>query len=396
MLPNGWKEVKLGECFDIQLGKMLNESARKQEPQFPYIANVNVRWGALDLSTLSSMFFSEREKEKFALKKNDILMCEGGEIGRCVVLKEDVQDVYYQKACHRLRTKNNLCDPWYLYFYMSYIVKSAKIIGLVGESSIAHLPVEKVEKILLTLPPLAEQKKIAETLSVWDSAIEKMEKLVALQNRRFQQMLKKHIVEKNDDGVWDTCRIGDLFDAVTRKNKENCKNVLTSSAQLGLVNQQEYYKKSVSALDVTGYYLLKKGEFAYNRSSSTGYPFGVVKRLDRYETGVLSTLYLCMGIKNEKKCYSDFFVYLFESGCLEKQLSLICREGARNHGLLNVSKEDFFNMSVPVPSLNEQKRIAEFLLANEKELSLLKQQLALYKKQKQGLMQKLLTGEWRV
>ncbi|PWJ61394.1 type I restriction modification DNA specificity protein [Fibrobacter sp. UWR4] len=103
-----------------------------------------------------------------------------------------------------------------------------------------------------------------------------------------------------------------------------------------------------------------------------------------------------MGIKNEKKCYSDFFVYLFESGCLEKQLSLICREGARNHGLLNVSKEDFFNMSVPVPSLNEQKRIAEFLLANEKELSLLKQQLALYKKQKQGLMQKLLTGEWRV
>ncbi|WP_109736225.1 restriction endonuclease subunit S [Fibrobacter sp. UWR1] len=142
--------------------------------------------------------------------------------------------------------------------------------------------------------------------------------------------------------------------------------------------------------------MLKKGEFAYNRSSSTGYPFGVVKRLDRYETGVLSTLYLCMGIKNEKKCYSDFFVYLFESGCLEKQLSLICREGARNHGLLNVSKEDFFNMSVPVPSLNEQKRIAEFLLANEKELSLLKQQLALYKKQKQGLMQKLLTGEWRV
>lgn len=376
-LPNGWKNLKLEEIACLKAGKFIPASQIKSQLDevcvYPCFGGNGIR-GYVSESSHKGLF--------------PIIGRQGALCGNVNL----ATGRFYATEHAVVATSLNNNDSLWLYYALQF----ARLNQYATGQAQPGLSVDTINKIVFLVPPLAEQKKIAETLSVWDSAIEKMEKQVVLQNRRFQQMLKKHIVEKIDDGVWDTCRIGDLFDAVTRKNKENCKNVLTSSAQLGLINQQEYYKKSVSALDVTGYYLLKKGEFAYNRSSSTGYPFGVVKRLDRYETGVLSTLYLCMGIKNEKTCCSDFFVYLFESGCLEKQLSLICREGARNHGLLNVSKEDFFNMSVPVPSLSEQKRIAEFMLANEKELSLLKQQLALYKKQKQGLMQKLLTGEWRV
>ena len=212
----------------------------------------------------------------------------------------------------------------------------------------------------------------------------------------FNQLMKELIVINSIKSKWNSFALKNVFDVVNRKNKNGNTNVLTSSAQYGLVNQQEYYKKKIASSDTSGYYLLEKGDFAYNRSYSTGYPYGVVKRLDKYESGVLSTLYLCFSLKKEYQSYSDFFVFLFESGSLNNQLALICREGARNHGLLNVSKEDFFNMKVQLPNEKEQQSIVCILHNHSLELSLLKQQLENYKKQKQGLMQKLLTGEWRV
>ena len=258
------------------------------------------------------------------------------------------------------------------------------------------ISVETINKVAFLLPPLEEQKEIAATLSVWDSAIEKMEKLIDAKENHFNQLMNKLIVIDSSNSKWNTFALKNVFDVVNRKNKNGNTNVLTSSAQYGLVNQQEYYKKKIASSNTSGYYLLKKGDFAYNRSYSTGYPYGVVKRLDKYESGVLSTLYLCFSLKKEYQSYSDFFVFLFESGYLNNQLALICREGARNHGLLNVSKEDFFNMKVQLPNEKEQQSIVCILHNHSLELSLLKQQLENYKKQKQGLMQKLLTGQWRV
>ena len=223
-----------------------------------------------------------------------------------------------------------------------------------------------------------------------------MEKLIEAKSHNFKLLMEKLVVKQSLKKQTKTYSIKELFDVVNRKNKVGNTNVLTSSAQYGLVNQQEYYKKSIASSDISGYYLLEKGDFAYNRSYSTGYPYGVIKRLDKYESGVLSTLYLCMTLKKDYRSLSDYFVFLFESGYLNNQLALICREGARNHGLLNVSKDDFFNMKVQLPSEKEQQNIVCILQNHSCELSLLKQQLENYKKQKQGLMQKLLTGQWRV
>lgn len=127
-------------------------------------------------------------------------------------------------------------------------------------------------------------------------------------------------------------RLGEICSPVTRKNSENNTNVLTSSAETGLINQLEFYNKSVSADNVTGYYLLKKGEFAYNRSAAKGYPYGATKRLDRYDKGVLSTLYLCFALKPSSPCESDFLLHLFESGAVNRELRAVCQEGARSHG----------------------------------------------------------------
>jgi type I restriction enzyme, S subunit len=258
--------------------------------------------------------------------------------------------------------------------------------------------ISRIDVLNLKVPKIKipEQKAIADILSTWDEAIEKTEKLIKEKERRFKRLLNDLIHKGRINNTWKGFNLSDICNYISRKNTENNTNVLTSSAQNGLVSQLEYYNKSVSADNVTGYYLLKKGDFAYNRSSAKGYPFGATKRLDRYEKGVLSTLYLCFALKPNAPCESDFLLHLFESGSLNRELRAVCQEGARSHGLLNITKSDFFGIKIFLPSQNQQKQIQSALNTAQEEINILKQLLEQYKKQKQGLMQKLLTGEWRV
>ena len=183
-----------------------------------------------------------------------------------------------------------------------------------------------------------------------------------------------------------TYKMSAFCSRIATKNKDaKCSLVLTIAAQYGLVNQGSFFNKSVASENLTGYYLLHKGEFAYNRSYSAGYDWGTVKRLDNCDEGVLSTLYICFKI-NETIVDSDFLTYYFESTKWHKGLSDIAGEGARNHGLLNVSMTDYFNTKHRFPSMEEQKVIAKMLNAiteREKKAIVLGE---CYRKQKQFLL----------
>ena len=135
---------------------------------------------------------------------------------------------------------------------------------------------------------------------------------------------------------------------------------LTISAQYGLIDQSEFFDRQIASKDMSGYYLLKKGEFAYNKSYSNDYPWGAVKRLDTYECGALSTLYICFNLDNSI-VNSDFISHYFETNKWHKGVSDIAGEGARNHGLLNMSVEDYFLTKHYLPSLIEQEKISYFL-----------------------------------
>ena len=164
---------------------------------------------------------------------------------------------------------------------------------------------------------------------------------------------------------WRKYKLSELAKRIIRKNKENNLNILTISSQLGLISQLEFFNKSVSAKDVTGYYLLHRNDFAYNKSYSTGYPMGAIKRLNRYEKGVVSTLYICFNFNNNID--NAFIEQSFETGNQNTEIEKIAQEGARNHGLLNIGVSDFFNISLNIPSLQEQQKIASFLtLINER------------------------------
>lgn len=160
---------------------------------------------------------------------------------------------------------------------------------------------------------------------------------------------------------WKKVKLGDLFERVTRKNTNlESNNVLTISAQYGLINQEDFFNKSVAGKNLKNYYLLKKGEFAYNKSYSTGYPMGATKMLEKYDCGVVSTLYICFKSKSDL-VNNEYFKYYFESKQYYDELSKIAQEGARNHGLLNISVDDFFNMQVILPTIEEQTQIVSIL-----------------------------------
>lgn len=155
---------------------------------------------------------------------------------------------------------------------------------------------------------------------------------------------------------------------VTRKNKDNVSNLpLTISAQYGLVDQVSFFNKIVASKDMSGYYLLKNGEFAYNKSYSNDYPWGAIKRLDLYDMGCLSTLYICFKT-NDNIVNSNYLVHYFESSKWHKQVADIAGEGARNHGLLNIGVNDFFNTKHAVPTIENQIKIAGFLDLIEKRI----------------------------
>ena len=186
-------------------------------------------------------------------------------------------------------------------------------------------------------------------------------------------------------GEWEEKKLGEIAERVTRKNKNNETPLpLTISSKDGLVDQVTYFNKTVASKDMSGYYLLKNGEFAYNKSYSVGYDFGSIKRLDKYPMGALSTLYICFSIKNFD---SDFMKVYFDSLKWYREIYLIAAEGARNHGLLNISTEDFFETKHKLPlGLPEQKKIAAFFTLLDRRIQKQRQLVEFLKTYKRGVI----------
>ena len=188
---------------------------------------------------------------------------------------------------------------------------------------------------------------------------------------------------------WEQRKLCQITTRVTRKNGDQSDLPLTISAQDGLVDQRKYFNRQVASRDMSNYYLIKKGEFAYNKSYSEGYPFGAVKRLDYYDIGALSTLYILFEI-TDNNISSDFIVSYYMTHLWYKEISKRAAEGARNHGLLNISTEDFFDSELNIPnSIEEQVKIGNFIKQFDKFITLHQCKLKKLNLAKKSLLQKL-------
>ena len=193
------------------------------------------------------------------------------------------------------------------------------------------------------------------------------------------------------DEPWRAEKLSDFAERITRKNSNNETDLpLTISSKDGLVDQISYFNKTVASKDMSGYYLLRNGEYAYNKSYSVGYDFGSIKRLDRYPMGALSTLYICFALKKHN---TDFIKVYFDSLKWYKEIYMISAEGARNHGLLNVPTDEFFATKHYLPeNTAEQRKIADFLIALERRIDAQQSLVDNLKKYKRGLFNQIFSA----
>ena len=245
--------------------------------------------------------------------------------------------------------------------------------SLAAGSTVNNLNKELVGNTVVTIPTIKEQRVLGQYLETLDNLItlhqRKYDKLTNVKKSMLEKMFPKNgsnvpeIRFKGFTEAWEQRKLGELVDRVVRKNTNNESTLpLTISAQYGLVDQITYFNNRVASRDVSNYYLVLNGEFAYNKSTSDGYPFGAVKRLDLYEKGVLSTLYIVFAPKKEQQIDSDYLTVFFDTDRWHKGVAERAAEGARNHGLLNISAEDFFDIDLSVPKdIVEQKQIGAFI-----------------------------------
>ncbi|WP_250243436.1 restriction endonuclease subunit S, partial [Escherichia coli] len=386
MVPKGWSEHTLDDLALVERGKF---SVRpRNDPRYyggdmPFVQTGDVTSSGTYLKSFSQTLNENGIGVSKVFPKNTILITIAANIG-------DTAITTFEVACPdsvvAIQPYKHVADVYWLKKYLE--TRKTDLDAQSTQNAQKNINLQVLKPLLILTPPYAEQKKIAQILLAWDKAISVTEKLLANSQQQkkalMQQLLtgKKRLLDENGtrfSETWKLYALSKLFQRVTTKNNGKSNNVVTISGQHGLIKQEDFFKKTVASDTLDGYFLLKKGQFAYNKSYSNGYPMGAIKRLNRYPEGVVTTLYICFELTTPQKSCGDYWEHYFESGLLNNSLSQIAHEGGRAHGLLNVKPSDFFSLKVAVPGFEEQQKIASVLSAADTEISTLEKKLACLK-----------------
>ena len=370
-----WEQRKLGEIVERVTRK--NQSLQSQLP-----LTISAQFGLID----QNEFFDKRIASKdvsgyylikngeFAYNKSTSVDAPWGAIKRLDRYEMGVLSTLY--IVFRIRDSIKTNSDYIVTYYDTNIwhkeVKAIAAEGARNHGLLNITPSDFFETVIALPKDFEEQQKIGEYFSNLDNLItlhqRKCEQTKELKKFMLQKMFPKK-GEKNPEirfpgftDDWEQRKLGEIVERVTRKNQSLQSQLpLTISAQFGLIDQNEFFDKRIASKDVSGYYLIKNGEFAYNKSTSVDAPWGAIKRLDRYEMGVLSTLYIVFRIRDSIKTNSDYIVTYYDTNIWHKEVKAIAAEGARNHGLLNITPSDFFETVIALPKdFEEQQKIGEY------------------------------------
>jgi len=398
-----WESKKIDEVAEkVNSGKtpLGGQSVYSKEGIF-FIRSQNVTDNKLSVEdpTFITEEVNNTMKNSVVRPKDILLNITGASLGRsCVVPESFTTGNVNQHVCIIRLNKSN--DPYFLQPIFASEKGQNLFNSLQTGSGREGLNFQSIRHMPLFFPTLPEQQKIATFLTSVEEKLQALKKKKSLLEEYKKGVMQKIFSQKlrfrpggwadengEDFPDWEELCLRDVADRMIVKNKENNLNVLTISAQHGLISQLEYFNKSVSAKDVTGYYLLHENDFAYNKSYSNGYPMGAIKRLKKYDKGVVSTLYICFRFKENVS--NEFFEHYFEMGLQNVEIEQVAQEGIRNHGLLNVGVNDFFNINLHVPSFHEQTKIAFFLSAIDEKINHCTKQIEKTSDWKRGLLQKM-------
>ncbi len=416
LIPNDWEIGELSSVFEyintpsFSRDNLTNEKT-KNELYYIHYGDIHATYKTellnFDIETKVPFLKDEFYSENFVfLKEGDLVIADASEdyegVGECIEIK-NINNRKVIGGLHTIVVRDNSkkTSPG----FRTYIFRNKQVHNelkkIATGTSVYGISKGNLSKIKLPLPPLPEQKAIANLLNIWDDAIQNTNQLIVQKEKRKKWLMQQLLTGKKrlkgfEKEKWKLCTLGDLFERVTKKNTERNQTVVTISAQRGFVMQNDYFNKIIASDILDNYFLVEKGEFCYNKSYSNGYPWGATKRLNDFEKAVVTTLYICFKIKDTNKTSGDYFEHFFEVNSLDKGLMSVANEGGRAHGLLNVTATDFFNIEIKAPKFEEQEAIAKILSLSVNEIQLLQNKLSYLKEQKKGLMQVLLTGKKRL
>ena len=385
-VPEGYKEAKVGIIpEDWEVKKIENVSPLQRGFDLPSNELKNGDYPVVYSNGIVNYHCS------YKVKAPGVVTGRSGTIGKVTFVEDD----YWPHNTSLWVTNFKGNDQKFIY----YLYLKIKLERFGAGSGVPTLNRNDVHSFKIPLPPLPEQEKIAEILSTWDKAIELKEKLIEeikeFKKKLMQKLLTGETRFSAFTDEWETAIIKNIFEEVKRINGDNSKDIeiLTISAKHGFLSQKDKFSKVIAGSSLKKYTHLFQNEFAYNKGNSKTAPFGCIFKLDIKE-GLVPFVYICF--RPTQMIDIDFFDFYFKHGLLDRQLKRIITSGARSDGLLNVSKDNFFNIKISLPLIEEQKKIGLVLRLIQTEIDYLIDELNQLKEQKRGLMQLLLTGIVRV
>ena len=393
-----WEKTSIGECFSkVENGLTYDTDNTRGVPvtRIETISDKSINYDRVGYANIDDKI------SKYEMQYGDVLFSHINSlkhIGK-TAFYDAAQPLYHGMNLLLLRAKKSL-DSKFLYYTLNTHKFLHRCQVLANQAvNQASINTKELKSINISVPQMQEQQKISGLISLLDERIKTQKKII-----EDLKKLKDAIAEKlfcspdadypelriiDSSEKWKQYRLKDVCQRITERNWQGSSSlVLTIAAQHGLVSQTDFFNKSVASENLSNYFLIHKGDFAYNKSYSGEYTWGAVKRLNLYEEGLLSPLYICFR-PDQSVVNSDFLSHYFETHKWHNGIAQIAGEGARNHGLLNVSISDYFATLHRFPRLPEQEKIANYLNLLSNKISLASNELECYMRQKKYLLARM-------
>jgi type I restriction enzyme S subunit len=353
-----WPVVRLGEVADTALGKMLDKAKIKGHAHVPYLRNVNVQWGRIDTDDLLTMELAEDERERFAVRKGDLLVCEGGEIGRCAIWHGRTDYLAYQKALHRIRPSDML-DTQFLRYLMEHHSLSGQLAKLATGTTIAHLPQQQLRRVPVPLPPLDEQHRIVDLLEDHLSRLDAADAYLEAAQRRanvlYDQLLASELaaLESAELPLAELLAEG-LANGKSVPTQENGFPVLRLTAlRDGHIDLAERKPGAWTAADAKRF-LVNRGDFLIARGNGSLRLVGRGGLITDEPDAVAFPDTLIRARPDLTRVHPEFMAYVWNAPGVRRQIEKAAKTTA---GIYKVNQKDLAAVRVPVPSLADQERV---------------------------------------
>jgi type I restriction enzyme S subunit len=379
-----WKKVSLGEISRISSGGTPSRKINKYwNGEIPWVKTALIHKRIIEKEHIDEWITEEGIQNSSAkiIPKNSIIMAMYGQGKTRGMVAKLGLDASINQACAAIEAKPNISVD----FVFQYLLQKYDFIrGLSNSGGQKNLSSAIIKKIKISLPPLPEQRAIADILATWDEAIETLETLIEAKEKRFYWLITEMIHHSN----FDRTKIKEFIDEISLRNNNLSNRVLSVTNHSGFVLPEKQFSKKVASDDLSNYKVVRKGQFAYNPSRIN---VGSIARLDEWDIGVLSPMYTVFKLDSEK-IDTNYFSYWLQT----HEAKLRIKNSAQGSVRETVSFDDLGSILIPLPKIGVQQKISEKLKITETEIEILKRVQSRLIIQKRGLMQKLLTGEWRV